>query len=124
MGMLLNIGGNDKFTYRTSDYDEDAGTGFQRHTAPYVLICLPDLRCLQPEWDSIFQTTWLVSRGYLSSPSSSLNFKVGTDFTCQTADYDGWEVDTSRTLAHIAVEGSPSSVSLRPCPRILLVSGR
>ena len=45
---IPDIDGNDKFTCRTSDYDEDAGTGFQGTYAAQLMSNLPDhLRCPQ-----------------------------------------------------------------------------
>ena len=113
-----DIDGNDKFTCRTSDYDEDAGTGFQGTYAapgPPNYLVPDDLRCPSSEWDSNSSKKlpgWGMYMDVVGvHPVAALrNFKVGTDFTCQTADYDeaagsGYKTDTCTYSANIGGPG-------------------
>ena len=123
---IPDIDGNDKFTCRTSDYDEDAGTGFQGTYVASTMSNLPDdrLRCPKREWDSNTSKILpgLVYEDILGvHPAAALeNFKVGTDFTCQTADYDeaagsGYKSDTC-TL-HSSGSAYTSDMYV-PCPSV------
>ena len=121
---IPDIDGNDKFTCRTSDYDEDAGTGLQGTYSTTYVPDMPDLRCPQSEWDSNTSKS-LPGLAYedilgVHPAAALLNFKVGTDYTCQTADYDEAAGSGSKTgTCTYSGEGySVSSVSSVSCPRV------
>ena len=87
---------------------------FREHTPHRTSLLVPDdLRCPSYGWDSNSSKKlpgWAVYKDILGvHPVAALvNFKVGTDYTCQTADYDeAAGIGSRRTLAHIAVEVLP-----------------
>ena len=100
---IPDIDGNDKFTCRTSDYDEDAGTGFQ---GTYSITYVPDmfdLRCPNRNGTVILpKLTRLVYEDILGvHPAAAHEIsKLGqTSHARPPTTMKLREVDTSRTLA-------------------------